>query len=98
MKIDPENLQSLAWIGDGVLALFARQWLLEQGRAPNAREFVAMTSNQFLSCMGRPTEVEARIGKIYLEEGLPAAFDWLEQVLLPLHLKQEAKRRRQNKS
>jgi dsRNA-specific ribonuclease len=38
--------------------------------------------------------VEARIGVIYKEEGLEAAFEFVEKELEPLFLKQEANRRR----
>ena len=51
-----------------------------------------MTSNQFLSCFGNPTKVEAELGRIYADQGLPAAFTKIETDLLPLFLKQWKKR------
>ena len=47
-----EEKRNLAWIGDAVLALFARRWILQQTNIPNkerAEVFQAMTSNEFLS-------------------------------------------------
>lgn len=88
-------LQDLAWIGDGILALFARQWILKHRPTGHRSElFTAMTSNQFLSTFGRPTEVEAGIGRIYLESGLEAAFAHLDQTLIPRFQKQLANRRK----
>ena len=51
------------------------------------------TCNEFLNCLGAPTRVEARLGVIYREQGLEAAFAWVERELEPLFLRQEAKRR-----
>ena len=62
-----------AWIGDAVLALFARDWILrQQDIQPGKRieVFTGMTSNRFLACLGEPTAIEARIGEIYQTEGL----------------------------
>ncbi len=75
---DPATLdtQARAWVGDAVLALVVREFLLEQqitfdsGANPLFQE---MTSNQFLNRFGRPTEIEAWIGEIYLRDGLEAA-------------------------
>jgi len=36
--------------------------------------------------------VEASIGKLYLEDGLGAAFAWMDTELIPLFRKQIAKR------
>lgn len=94
-KGDIQQLREAAWIGDAVLELFARQWLLENGpkdlkaRAEEIRHF---TSNQFLSAFGEPTSIEASIGRIYEEEGLEAAFTYLEREILPLYVKQRQKR------
>ncbi len=81
-----------AWIGDAVLALFARQFVLRQRDSMDGEWFTRLTSNDFLSAFGNPTRVEAGIGKIYQENGLEAAFAWMEENLVPLFLKQAAKR------
>lgn len=86
-----------AWVGDAVLALYARQWILNQKDVQakdRAEIFIQMTSNQFLASLGEPTAVEAEIGMIYEDEGLHSAFEHIESKLLPLFLKQQTKRRR----
>jgi hypothetical protein len=52
-----------------------------------------MTSNDFLSAFGNPTSVEASIGRLYQQEGLDAAFTWMDANLVPLFRKQTAGRR-----
>lgn len=93
------ELRNQAWIGDAVLALYARRWLLEQpliaDSATRTELFRHLTSNQFLSGLGRPTEVEARIGRIYAEQSLEAAFHHIETQLVPLFLKQLSRAQRQ---
>jgi hypothetical protein len=79
------QLREEAWIGDAVLALFARTWLLQHvSEKKNARTslFELFTSNQFLSASGEPTRVEAEIGRIYLQSGPAAAIAHLEANLL----------------
>jgi dsRNA-specific ribonuclease len=83
-----------AWVGDAVLGLFAREWILRAGKGMDAEKFVRMTSNQFLGNLGNPTEVEARIGRCYQQSGLAAAFEMVERELLPAFLKQEGNRAR----
>ena len=83
-----------AWVGDAVLSLWARRYVLREVGMLDAPRFERMTSNQFLVALGDPAEVEAQIGRIYEDQGLDAAFAWLETKLLPIHLKQEAKRLR----
>lgn len=83
-----------AWIGDAVLALFARQFVLRERGNMDGEWFTLLTSNEFLSSFGNPTRVEAGIGRRYQEHGLAAAFAWLEQELLPPFRKQLAKRTR----
>ncbi len=85
--------QELAWIGDTVLDLFARTWILRERGAVCGETQRRMTSNQFLACIGNPTAVEARIGALYRDEGMEAAFAWIEAELLPIFEKQERKRR-----
>ncbi len=81
-----------AWIGDAVLALFARQWVLRERGTMDGEWFTRLTSNDFLSCFGQPTRVEARIGRVFRENGLDAACAWIESELLPLFLRQMAAR------
>lgn len=85
------ELRDLAWIGDAVLALYTRQWLLEADPDPrHSRQdrFVFFTSNQFLSTIGEPTRVEAHIGQLFQQEGLPAAFAYIRESLQPAFLRQ----------
>lgn len=82
-----------AWIGDAVLSLFARQYLLRVHGSMDPGEFTALTCNAFLSAFGPPTRVESRIGQIYQEQGLEAAFRHIETEFLPLYLKQRKNRR-----
>jgi hypothetical protein len=55
--------------------------------------FMKMTSNDFLSAFGNPTRVEASIGRLYQEQGLEAAFAWMDEHLVPVFRKQTAGRR-----
>ena len=95
MKDDIKIEQELAWVGDAVLGLFARKWILEKEKKMNAKMFTRMTSNIFLNSLGNPTKVEAKIGLIFNNEGLEEAFSHIEKSLLPLFMKQEKKRIRQ---
>ncbi len=81
-----------AWVGDAVLALFARQFVLRERQMMDGEWFTRLTSNDFLSAFGNPTRVEAGIGKLYLEGGIDAAFAWMNAELVPLFRKQMAKR------
>ena len=81
-----------AWIGDAVLALFARSWVLKERGKMDGEWFTCLTSNEFLSALGPPTQVEAGIGTIYREDGLEAAFEWMDKELIPRLRKQMAKR------
>ena len=83
--------RELAWVGDAVLALYARRWILQQKDIPvegRTNAFVAMTSNGFLACFGEPTAIEAKIGSIYQNDGLEKAFDWIETTCLPTYKQQ----------
>ena len=89
--MDEMEKRTKAWVGDAVLALFAREWILDQNvieRSNRVEVFTALTSNQFLACIGEPTLVEARIGKVYRAEGLQAAFDYIQREILPVFEKQ----------
>ncbi len=80
-----------AWIGDAILALFAREWILKQTDIEPGQRievFTGMTSNRFLACIGEPTLMESQIGSIYAKEGLPAAFQHIETHILPVFEKQ----------
>jgi hypothetical protein len=94
MKKDDEirQMRESAWIGDAVLALFARSWVLRERGNMDGEWFTRMTSNGFLSSFGPPTGVEAKIGEIYREGGLEAAFAWMDAELIPVFRKQMAKR------
>ncbi len=88
------QLQSDAWLGDAVLELYARSWVLREHGKVDAETKTRFTCNQFLNCTGNPTQVEAQIGAVYREHGLDAAFTWIREKLEPLFLKQESVRRR----
>ena len=85
--------QELAWIGDTILDLYARKWILKERGSVCGETLRRMTCNQFLACKGNPTTVEAKIGKLYQDEGLETAFSWIEAEILPIFEKQGRKRR-----
>lgn len=91
---EEERLRQEAWIGDAVLELYARTLVLQRAGAVDAEMKTRLTRNEFLACLGAPTKVEARIGVLYREQGLEAAFDLIRRELEPLFLKQEVKRGR----
>ncbi len=88
------RLRQDAWVGDAVLELYARSWVLRASGAVDAEMKTRLTCNQFLNCAGNPTQVEAGIGVIYQRQGLDAAFAWIRENLEPLFLKQESTRAR----
>lgn len=81
-----------AWIGDAVLALYAREFVLRERGCMDGIWFTHLTSNEFLGCFGNPTSVEAVIGEIYRAEGLAAAHAYIEKEFLPLFRKQIARK------
>lgn len=92
--MDPGTLRDQAWIGDAVLALYARRWLLKNPTPcgwTRQELFARMTTNGFLSGIGEPTAVEAEIGRIFEREGLSAAEAHIEATILPRFLKQLAR-------
>jgi dsRNA-specific ribonuclease len=95
-ELGDRELQEKAWVGDSVLGLFAREWLLKEHGAIESDEFIQMTCNQFLSTMGTPTKIEARIGHIYEADGLSAAFNFMETELVPLYLIQKKNRKKKH--
>jgi hypothetical protein len=61
-------MRDQAWVGDAVLALYARRWLLrhtpkKMSDADRQQLFELFVSNQFLSSFGEPSQVEAAIGR-----------------------------------
>ncbi len=94
-KTDPELVREReeAWVGDAVLALYMRRLILAEQGKMDGEMFIRCTSNDFLRNIGNPTSVEALIGRIYEEQGLQAAFDWMEFQLLPVFRKQEKNHR-----
>lgn len=103
MNLDEEEKRKKAWVGDAVLALYARQWVLEQKdivALERKSVFIAMTSNRFLACIGEPTMIEAKIGIAYEEQGLEGAFNWISEQLMPVFKRQrlnQLKAKRGNK-
>ncbi len=95
MKHNEERLtreREEAWIGDAVLALFVREWILKEQRSLDGEQFIRFTSNDFLRVIGNPTQVEARIGRVYRDEGMAQAYKYIENNLLPIFLRQERAR------
>lgn len=90
LKIEREA----AWIGDAVLALYARQYVLAERNCMDGVWFTHLTSNEFLSSFGNPTSVEAVIGNIYRTEGLAAAHAYIEREFVPLFRKQIARKQK----
>ncbi len=98
MKKTPEEIdqeRAEAWVGDAVLALFVREWLLEKNGRIDGEAFIRFTTNDFLRALGNPTSVEAKIGRVYQEGGLAAAFDHIRENILPLFVQREKVRARQ---
>lgn len=80
--LDPAE-RADAWIGDAVLALYVREWILEMNHGVMDGElFVALTSNQFLRLVGNATSVEADIGRAYKRGGLAEGYACIQERLL----------------
>lgn len=92
--MDLETQREKAWVGDSVLGLYAREWILRERGKMDGELFIRLTSNDFLATIGNPTRVEADIGVVYETDGLEAAFAWIEKELMPVFEAQERKRRR----
>jgi hypothetical protein len=91
------RLRDQAWVGDAVLALYARRWLLrhtskKMSDADRQQLFELFVSNQFLSSFGEPSQVEAAIGRKFEQEGLLAAFIHIEKSFLEPFCKSARKR------
>lgn len=93
-----ETLRSDAWLGDAVLELYVRSWILDRFGHIDAEMKTRFTSNQFLNNIGNPTRVEAAIGQVHRSQGMAAAWAWIEQHIEPLFLRQEGKRQRRSRS
>jgi len=87
-----EQILKEAWLGDAVLCLYARRRILDEDQRIDAPKAERMTSNQFLAAKGEPSEMEAAIGRVFLQQGLEAAFDWIEVHLMPIYERQENNR------
>ncbi len=80
--LDPK-VRAQAWVGDAILALYVREWILSFRGEIDGKLFIEFTSNQFLRLRGNATAVEAQIGCIFKSDGLEAAYAWIEQELRP---------------
>ncbi len=80
--LDPV-VRAQAWVGDAILALYVREWILSFKGGIDGQLFIEFTSNNFLRLTGNATGVEAQIGRIFKAEGLEAAYAWIEQHLRP---------------
>lgn len=89
-----DTLRADAWLGDAVLELYVRSWILKRYGHIDADMKTRFTSNQFLNNIGNPTRVEASIGQIHRRDGMEAAWSWIAQYVEPLFLKQEEKRQK----
>ncbi len=87
-------LQELAWIGDGALSLVAREWILETRGEIDGDTYKRLTSNDFLSHFGNPTQVEAHLGELYRDGGLTAVRSHFLKTFVPLFKRHEDNRRR----
>ncbi len=90
--MDIATRRQKAWVGDAVLSLYARQWILREKGKMDGQLMEKMTSNDFLATIGNPTKVEAAVGIVYENEGLQAAFDWIEHEILPSFISQSQKK------
>ncbi len=80
--LDPV-VRAQAWVGDAILALYVREWILSFRGGIDGKLFIEFTSNDFLRLTGNATGVEAQIGRIFKAEGLEAAYAWIEHHLRP---------------
>ncbi len=80
--LDPKT-RAQAWVGDAILALYVREWILSFRGQIDGKLFIEFTSNDFLRLTGNATGVEAQIGRIFKSDGLEAAYAWIEQFLRP---------------
>ena len=88
-----EQEKADAWMGDAVLALFARRWILDTFGRPDGALQNLVTSNQFLSRFGVPTAVEASIGRALAADGMDAALALVKERFLADMVKQVRRHR-----
>jgi len=100
MPDEERRLREDAWVGDAVLALHARIYLLDTHGHIDAAAFTRLTSNDFLAGLGlgSPTAVEAHIGRLYRGGSPGAAAAFIRSAILPHFEKRENKRRRAGKA
>jgi dsRNA-specific ribonuclease len=83
-KQEIEGLRQEAWLGDAVLELYVREYILKQDASRDDARRISLVRNSFLNQIGQPTRVEAEIGRRYNEGGLEAAYAWIREQLEPL--------------
>ncbi|HSJ01995.1 MAG TPA: hypothetical protein VK956_06045 [Verrucomicrobium sp.] len=83
-KREIEGLRQEAWIGDAVLELYVREYILKKDASRDDARRISLVRNSFLNQIGQPTRVEAEIGRRYQEGGLEAAYAWIREQLEPL--------------
>lgn len=76
-------MRAEAWVGDAILALYVREWILSFRKEIDGKLFIEMTSNDFLRLTGNATGVEAQIGRVFKSDGLEGAYAWIEHHLRP---------------
>ena len=94
------DLRDSSWIGDAVLALCARSWIIAHEKELGGTRhelFRDLTSNDFLASFGSPTAVEAELGDIYDREGLDGARSYFEARFIPVFIKQQRNRNTSSK-
>ena len=69
-KATEERLRAEAWVGDAILALYVREWILAEEGAINGKLFVEFTSNDFLRRTGNATgdRKSTRLNSSHIEE------------------------------
>ena len=72
-----------AWLGDAVLALLVRDWLINALGSTDGDLQGLVTSNQFLSRFGQPTAVEASLGRLWRDQGYAAVESEFRKNFLP---------------
>ena len=81
---DPKEIEKAeAWLGDAVLALLTRDWLIKTLDSTDGDLQGLITSNHFLSRFGPPTAVEAALGRLWRDHGYAAAEAEFRQKFLP---------------
>lgn len=81
---DPREVEKAeAWLGDAVLALLVRDWLLRTLGVADGDLQGLITSNRFLSRFGQPTAVEAALGRLWRDQGYTAAESEFQEKFLP---------------